>query len=123
MNIQQFFQSISESLRESATVKVVYGEPISAEDKTIIPVAKVAYGFGGGAGTREKGQEDDHDEEAESGGGGGGGVSAKPVGVVEITSENTRFISFVEKKKLVGAMLLGFFVGIFIGKMLPGDKT
>jgi uncharacterized spore protein YtfJ len=34
-------------LRQTATVKNVYGEPVIAVNKTIIPVAKIMYGFGG----------------------------------------------------------------------------
>ena len=47
---------ILQSLRESiltANVKAVYGEPIAAQGKTVIPVAKIIYGYGGGAGTVE----------------------------------------------------------------------
>ena len=52
MAVQQLLQSIADKVRSSASVKSVYGEPVEAEGKTIIPVARVAYGFGGGGGTR-----------------------------------------------------------------------
>jgi uncharacterized spore protein YtfJ len=32
-------------------VKAIYGEPISAHGKTVVPVAKIMYGYGAGAGT------------------------------------------------------------------------
>ena len=44
-------QSLKESVLSQASVKAIYGEPISAHDKTIIPVAKIMYGYGAGAGT------------------------------------------------------------------------
>jgi uncharacterized spore protein YtfJ len=44
-------QQTGESLGSSATVKAVFGEPVHAAGRTVIPVAKVAYGFGGGFGT------------------------------------------------------------------------
>ena len=44
-------QSLRESIQGQATVKTVYGEPIEAQGKTIIPVAKIVFGFGAGAGT------------------------------------------------------------------------
>lgn len=46
--------AILQSLKESivaANVKAVYGEPVAAQGRTIIPVAKIIYGYGGGAGT------------------------------------------------------------------------
>lgn len=112
MNLQQFFQSIIERLQSSAHIKTVYGEPIVAAGKTIVPVAKVAYGFGGGGGTKKN----DKGEDQHEGGGGGGGAAALPVGVVEITESRTRFIAFGEKKKLAGALLLGVALGIWLGR-------
>ena len=44
-------QSLKESVLGQASVKAIYGEPISAHEKTIIPVAKIMYGYGAGAGT------------------------------------------------------------------------
>jgi len=110
MSIQQFFQSIVERLQSSAHIKTVYGEPVIAAGKTIVPVAKVAYGFGGGTKKNDKG------EDLQEGGGGGGGAAAIPVGVVEITEQRTRFIAFGEKKKLAGALLLGMALGIWLGR-------
>jgi len=41
---------IAERLKTSARVEVVYGEERKIGDKTIIPIAVVAYAFGGGSG-------------------------------------------------------------------------
>src|ERR1041385_7096203 len=62
------------SIVNSASVKMVYGGPVSVGNKTVLPVASIRYGFGGGSGTRE----DSH----QHGGGGGGGLIAKPLGLV-----------------------------------------
>ena len=37
-------QSLKESILSQASVKAIYGEPITAHEKTIIPVAKIMYG-------------------------------------------------------------------------------
>ncbi len=87
---EELVATISERLKASADVKVVYGEPQVIEGKTIIPVAVAAYGFGAGSGGGPQGQ----------GGGGGGGMRVKPVGVVEITAERTRFIPIVDVNRL-----------------------
>ena len=113
--IQQFFQSLGERLQGSASVKTVYGEPIVVEEKTIIPVARVAYCFGGGLRSRKKSgngkEQKDGDEE-----GGGGGLAASPAGVLEITREDTRFVAIGEERKLAWALILGLFLGVLIGR-------
>ena len=86
-------------------MKSVYGDPISAHGKTIIPVARIAYGFGGGSGKMQG------EDNPRTGEGGGGGAYARPLGVVEITEAGTRFIAWNEGRKLFGAALLGFCLG------------
>jgi len=103
-------QSLKESILGQAGVKAIYGEPVSAQGKTIIPVAKLAYGYGAGAGTGGVGNSSAQGE----GGGGGAGVCAVPVGVIEISDQQTRFIPITSRKKLAGAIVLGTLLGIFL---------
>ncbi len=51
MGSLSLLQNLHESLSGRAQVKSVFGEPITAGDKTIVPAARIAYGFGAGAGT------------------------------------------------------------------------
>jgi len=75
----EILKTIGERFQSSATVKNVYGDPITNGDRTVIPVARISYAVGGGGGTSEA-------EQVPGGGGGGGGcVSAAPVGFIEIT--------------------------------------
>ncbi|MFA5879568.1 MAG: spore germination protein GerW family protein [Candidatus Margulisiibacteriota bacterium] len=97
--LKDMLQNIIEKLNNSATVKTVFGEPIKAEGKTIIPVAKIGYGFGGGQGTKEAGLNNDNL-------GMGGGMGVNPIGVIEVTEEETRFISFDIKKKILALFLI-----------------
>jgi len=115
MSLQEYFQMIVERLQSSASVRTVYGEPIVAEGKTIVPVARVAYGFGAGAGPLRKDQGEGQTEEKVAGGG-GGGIYARPVGIVEITKEDTRFIAIDERRRLAGALLIGLFLGLLISR-------
>ena len=112
MSIQRYLQLIMEHLQSSASMKTVYGDPIIAEGKTIIPVARVAYGFGAGAGPVRKSEDLIEEKEA---GGGGGGICCRPVGIVEITKEETRFIPIDERRKLAGALLIGLILGLWLG--------
>jgi uncharacterized spore protein YtfJ len=104
-------QSLKESVLGQASVKAIYGEPISAHEKTIIPVAKIMYGYGAGAGTGGVGEKNTRGE----GGGGGGGVRAVPIGVIEVSSQPTRFVPISDKRKLVGAVLAGIGFGMWWG--------
>lgn len=115
MSIQNFFQSMLDRLHSSAQVRTVYGESITAAGRTVIPVARIAYGFGGGSGSRHPGQ-GAAQMDAEEGGGGGGGVAATPLGVVEITPEATRFIRFDDRRKLAGALAIGLLAGFWLGR-------
>jgi len=111
MSTQALLQSLKEGILSQASVKAIYGEPISAHGKTVIPVAKIMYGYGAGAGTGGVGDSSARGE----GGGGGGGVRAVPVGVIEIRDQQTSFVPITDRKKLAGAVLAGIGLGIWLG--------
>lgn len=121
METRSLWQSFKDTLLSNATVKTVYGDPVTFADRTIVPVARVAYGFGGGFGSRLKAvggpaaNEGNFRGPGEEGGGGGGGVAALPVGVVEVTATRTRFIRFGEEKRLAAAIGAGLLLGWWIG--------
>ena len=100
-------QTMFERLSKSAGVHSVYGEAISAHGKTVIPVARISYGFGGGSG-RKPGE-----TAAGEGEGGGGGLYAAPLGVLEVSDAGTQFIGLNQHRKLAGAALAGFCLGAF----------
>ncbi|MFC6990927.1 GerW family sporulation protein [Haladaptatus sp. GCM10025707] len=113
--------SIVEKLRSAATVSSVYGEPVEHGEKTVIPVARIAFGFGGGYGSSEEHEADDEEateHETEEGGGAGGGVVAMPLGVVEITEADTRFIRFSDRKRAARNLILGIFIGLLLSRSL-----
>ncbi|MEW6143462.1 MAG: spore germination protein GerW family protein [Thermodesulfobacteriota bacterium] len=113
MTIKDFFDSLSERIHAGASVKAVYGDPIEAQGKTIIPVAKVMYGFGGGYGDQRSDKKEGLDRE---GGGAGAGVRAKPVGVIEVTEEDTRFIPCTSGRKIAALLAVGFIAGFLMGR-------
>ena len=90
MSEQEIVTSIADRLKASGDVKIAFGEPQVVEGKTIVPVATVAYGFGGGRGGGPQGE----------GHGGGGGLRVKPLGVLEITPDSTRFVPVVNATRL-----------------------
>lgn len=104
MSEHESFDGMVTTLKDSASVRNVYGDPIRAGDKTIIPVANVAYGFGGG-----------ESKEDEGGFGGGGGMRARPIGVVEVTGAETRWVPLNPTKNLLIAAGVGLFAGMVLG--------
>jgi uncharacterized spore protein YtfJ len=99
----EMFRSIVEPLQTSAAVKSVFGEPVTAQGKTVIPVARIGYGFGGGSGGQ--------------GESGGGGVGAVPIGVFEVTGAGTRFVPLHEKRALVLSGLVGPGLGLMWARL------
>jgi uncharacterized spore protein YtfJ len=115
MAIPHFLEALSERLRSSANVKTIYGDPLQAEGKTIIPVARIAYGLGGGYGEMKTTDENGHTEEKPEGEGGGGGIIVTPVGVIEVSREKVKFIPLQRSKVMLAA---GFLVGFVLGRIL-----
>lgn len=106
-NLPALYRSFAEHLETSAHVKTVFGEPIRTDNKTIVPVARVAYGFGGGP---VKGDPENGPIETA---GGGGGVSATPLGVIEVTEERTHFVPAdgFNWKSSLAFLAMGFVAG------------
>jgi len=109
MSSLAILQSVKESIL-AANVKSVYGDPITAQSKTVIPVAKIMYGYGAGGGTGGVGDSKARGE----GGGGGGGARAIPVGVIEVSDQQTRFVPITNRRKLAGAVAAGVALGILL---------
>ena len=107
-DVQQLFDTITERIQRTATVKTVYGDPVSLDGRTIIPVARVRYGFGGGGGSQDgRGAAGEVDGPGgQKGGGGGGGVEVSPVGYIEVTAEGSRYVSFEDRKRLIRGVLV-----------------
>lgn len=121
MSIRGFIGGILEGLKTSASVSTVYGRPIHASGKTLIPVAKVAYGFGGGGETEKKGTFGKKNIEKEEGG--GGGVAVKPIGVLEVTGKKTKFVPVSRRTRLFGILALGFVTGLIWSRRKIGHAV
>lgn len=93
--------AVMETLRkvlETSNAATVFGEPVTNDGATVIPVAKVSGGGGGGSGTAPaKGE----NPTGESGTGGGIGMSAKPVGVFVIKDGKATWRPAVDVNKII----------------------
>jgi uncharacterized spore protein YtfJ len=112
VKVAKTLRSLGDRLQVGTNMLNVYGDPVTAGGRTVIPIARVSYGFGAGGGAGES-------EEAGSergGSGGGAGLSARPVGALEITEAGTRFIPFIDPSRLGIALTVGFLIGLTIGR-------
>lgn len=115
-------KEVIEKIQTSASVKNVYGEPFVVEGRTIIPVARVSYAFGGGGGgggpvpapETETGQGETTPMAGGYGEGIGGGMTSTPVGLIEITPAETRFIPFRRWQQIAAAFMGGLLFGLMI---------
>ncbi|MBC8152610.1 MAG: hypothetical protein H7Z72_06840 [Bacteroidetes bacterium] len=123
MNDDNFLERLAASLNQNASVKNVFGEPIRAGDKVIIPVAQVMLGMGGGHGhSVQQGKKrlptdpsqtvsSEKLETPAEGAGGGGGMRVVAKGVYEVTPRTTRFIPAHDVKQLLIVLAAGFLLG------------
>lgn len=120
MDTHRFLELLAEKMESTATVKKVYGDPVEAYGKAVIPVAKVSYGLGGGFGKEKSHDAEGREEERPAGQSGGGGIMVSPVGVFELDHDGTRFVSLRQGRK---ARWAGAFVaGLVVGALLSGVR-
>ncbi|MEU4831409.1 spore germination protein GerW family protein [Streptosporangium sp. NPDC023615] len=84
-----------DKVRDSATVTRVFGEPITQDGVTVIPVARVIGGGGGGDGRQEGG------ENPSEGSGAGFGAGAGGAGVFVIRDGEVRWQPAIDYNKII----------------------
>jgi uncharacterized spore protein YtfJ len=106
--IAKTLRSLGDRLQAGASLRNVFGDPVEHGGRMVIPVARLRYGFGaGGSGKARSGR---------GGSGAGGGLVIRPVGAIEITESGTRFVPFIDPVRLGTALLIGFLLGLGIGR-------
>ncbi len=106
-NQQQVMDTILKA-QEAASIKQVFGEPITNGDRTIIPVATVQhlFGFGWGGGPEDL---NELGQPMQMGGGGGGGGSgqARPVALITATPQGVQVEPIMDQTRIaLGGMVL-----------------
>jgi len=111
---KEILTTLSDRLAATGKVQNVFGEPMEAHGRTIIPVARVQYGLGAGGGGENK----TNPEDAVGGAGGGGGIGVIPVGVIEVTDSGTRFIRFFDPKLALRLVSAGVMLALVLRRAL-----
>ncbi len=82
-----------ENIKKMVDVNTIVGEPVQTPDgTTIIPISKVAFGFGAGGSEFNAGKNDANKENAMFGGGSGGGVTINPVAFLVVNSQQIKLL-------------------------------
>ena len=88
--IEGLMASVLENLKKVVDANTVIGEPMNLPNGTsIIPVTKLACGFGCGGGEYGKGGTE---HRMPFGGGTGGGISVQPLGFIAATADDVKFV-------------------------------
>jgi uncharacterized spore protein YtfJ len=104
-----------DAVKDSLTVKRVFGDPYEVDGSTIIPVAAVRGGGGGGGG----GGTDAAADQSGSGGGVGFGINARPIGVVVIRNGEATWTPTLDLTRIIaGGQLVALAAVLVVGSVL-----
>ncbi len=91
--IEGLMSEVMGKLKQMIDVNTIVGECITTSDgTTVIPVSKVAFGFGAGGSEFSAKPLDEKKDQALFGGGCGGGVSVKPMAFLVIKNDSIRLL-------------------------------
>jgi uncharacterized spore protein YtfJ len=94
---------IADVISEHAGARLVYADPIVSEGVTVVPVARVRFGFGGGGGQSPRAD----DARRSVGGGGGGGVIAAPAGFLVLRGDEVSYLPIRDPARTAIALAAG----------------
>ena len=85
--LKETLSSIIGELKAIASTKTVVGEPLSLDNKMVVPVSRIMVGFGVGGGEGEE-----TDKRGGFAGGGADGARIDPIGFIIIDEEKISFL-------------------------------
>ena len=91
--IEGLMSEAMEHIKQMVDVNTIVGTPVTTPDgTTIIPISKVAFGFGAGGSEFSAKPESKPKDGALFGGGSGGGVSINPVAFLVVNSDQIKLL-------------------------------
>ena len=85
--LKETLSSIIGELKAIASTKTVVGDPLTLDDKMVVPVSRIMVGFGVGGGEAEEVK-----KRGGFAGGGAGGARVDPIGFIIIDGEKISFL-------------------------------
>jgi len=110
-------ERLVQRIGRAASAEAVFGQPVAAHGRTVVPVARTyfALGAGGGWGEGKAGQREPGLGRAAGEGGGAGGAGwTVASGYIELSPEGTRYVAFSDR----GTRVLGAVAGLLLGLAL-----
>lgn len=94
-DVSDTLESVKREIAERLSAHTAYGEPVTVDGVTVIPVARimVGYGAGGGVGEAKRPRDGEEASPPPTGGGGGGGGVVQPLGFIEVSGTGARWVS------------------------------
>jgi uncharacterized spore protein YtfJ len=112
--MDKILDRLGERIGSQASVKAVFGEPTERADVTVIPVARVRWGIGGGSGSGPmRGRQTNG--ETGSGSGAGGGAMSEPMGYLQVRPTGAVYVPLASPY-LNPALVLA--IGISVGVVI-----
>lgn len=112
----QFLEDLIKKLADNAKATLIFADPVERDGMTIIPVAKMNWGFGGGGGSDKKG--------VTGGVGGGGGIRTIPVGFIQLKGGKARFQPIFDAGKIIMMFAVWGLIGyLIVRRMFPPPKV
>jgi uncharacterized spore protein YtfJ len=102
-------ERLAEKLGASIQATTIFAPPVERDGRTVIPVARAAWGFGGGGGSGGNGA-----LRRGQGSGGGGGARINPIGYIEISDEGTRFRHIFDARTILTLTLGGGMLALLL---------
>lgn len=97
MSFQNFIDTLLEKMKTTIKTDSIVGDPITVGDITILPVAKVTFGFGAGG--------EDLEKSKGFGGGSGGGATIMPIGFLVVKNGEVNLVPIREKETLFDKLI------------------
>lgn len=110
---ERIIDGVVEKILSNTGSRTVFGEPVQEGDRTVVPVARLTYGFGFGAGV---GPAENPVDPPPSG---GGNLKVRPVGYIETTSDGSRFVPIMDWSRIIAIVIT--FAGIGLLMLLLGS--
>lgn len=98
MDITEVVRVVMEQIKETVRSETVVGAPVQAADSVIVPVSRVAFGFGAGGGESGEGAK-------QSGMGTGCGVAIEPVAFVVVSQGKAQLLPLKGREATLSRIL------------------
>ncbi len=103
----EVLQLLAERVGGHADARMVYGDPVTQDGVTVVPVAQVRWGFGIGSGFKDAPMRT-----------GGGGAVATPVGYLELRDGTCRYVALRSARAGAAGSLVGAAAFLAAGRLL-----